>query len=277
MATTRHKVTSRQSSLTLSDFLSLVLKTSRKKTKRLLDQRNVFVNRQRVWMAKHVVQIGDIIEVVTPDDADRRKSDIPVLREDDYLLVVNKPPGILAVGTGSVEESLRRTRRSAAVFAVHRLDRDTSGCLLFAKREDILENTVALFRSRRIGKQYHAIVAGRLQTDSRQIRKPVGGKQAVTLIRTLDSNREASHLVARIETGRTHQIRQHLSSVGHPVLGDKRYATSVPVTDRSLSVPRQMLHAARLRFTHPVTEDIVEVEARIPGDFKTCLRSYRLT
>jgi 23S rRNA pseudouridine1911/1915/1917 synthase len=214
---------------------------------------------------------------VTAGDRARRQDAIRTVFEDDYLLVVNKPPGLLSVGADSVEERLRRAPHHAGVACVHRLDRDTSGCLLLAKRADAQEAAIALFRTRRISKQYHAIVTGQLRVESRRIRKPVAGRDAVTMIRTLDASQEASHLLARIETGRTHQIRKHLASLGHPVLGDRRYATAAPVTDRSLSVPRQMLHASRLRFSHPVTGAALRVDAALPRDFRECLRTYRLS
>jgi 23S rRNA-/tRNA-specific pseudouridylate synthase len=98
----------------------------------------------------------------------------------------------------------------------------------------------------------------------------------VTRIRAVSATSEATHLIVEIETGVTHQIRRHVASIGHPVLGDRQYGTRVPVTDGALDAPRQMLHAAALEFIHPFEGTRVRQEAPLPGDFRACLRRLGL-
>jgi 23S rRNA pseudouridine1911/1915/1917 synthase len=133
-----------------------------------------------------------------------------------------------------------------------------------------------LFRDRRVAKTYHAIVVGRVTQRSHTLRRPIEGCDAVTHWRVLDSNAVASHLLVRIETGRTHQIRRHMEEIGHPVLGDRNYGTAEPLPAVLRAVPRQMLHAAGLRFARPVTGQRVRVDAPLPEDFTAWLKRLGL-
>jgi 23S rRNA pseudouridine1911/1915/1917 synthase len=258
-------------------FLAARLGLSGKKAKALLDGRHVFVNRRRVWMAHHELQTGDRVEV--PRAAPRKPVDLRTrtLFEDDHYVVINKPAGTLANGEGSIEELLRTRLRCPALAAAHRLDRDTSGCLLLAKTPGSLEGAVRLFRERRVRKRYHAIVHGALEGKEQTIKTPLNGQEAVTRIRLLDARKAASHLQVAIDTGRTHQIRKHLASIRHPVIGDRYYGIRLPATRQSITVGRQMLHASSLDFEHPVTGRRVRAKAPLPRDFRQCLRSFRLT
>ena len=261
---------------TLQDFLSEKLDVSRRRAKDLLDARVVFVNRRRVWMAKHALERGDLVEV-TPDIAPPPRVGVrEVLHEDGDYLVVNKPPGVLSNGPVSLEERLRRETNLPALQACHRLDRDTSGCMLLAKNASAYERAVELFRRGEVKKTYHAIVHGRLRTPSLIITDPVDGLPARTQVTALDVSPEASHARVNIETGRTHQIRRHLAAKGHPIVGDRQYATRVSATDRSLQAARQMLHSSGLAFCHPLTGNPVQAHAPLPQDFRECLRLFRL-
>ena len=263
---------------TLQEFLAVQLKLSKGKAKALLDQRVVFVNGRRVWMARHELHAGDEVEVQTPAGHDPAAAARPpdTLYEDDDYLVVDKPAGSLAAGPDSVESSLQSSRQLPALAAVHRLDRDTSGCLLFAKNARALEAAIALFGSRAITKVYHAIAAGRLPDGIHEIKVPVDGQPALTRVERLDANPRASHLKLNIETGRTHQIRKHLLAVHHPVLGDKAYGGRFQPAGLQQDIPRQMLHSSVLAFTHPATGAAVRCKAPLPEDFRSCLRALRL-
>lgn len=256
-------------------FLARRLKLSRKKSKALLDSRNVFVNGQRVWMAHHALQAGD--RVVTPAAAVPARLPIPILFQDAHYLVADKPPGLLANEKDSAETRLRDGLGIPALRAAHRLDRDTSGCLLLAKSAEALARAVELFRGRQILKIYHAIVAGRVHPAERTITTPIDGERAETRLRVLDTSRLASHLRVRIDTGRTHQIRLHLQSIGHPVLGEKAYGAGIELPPEFLEIPRQMLHARVIEFTHPFSAKRTRVEAPLPRDFRDGLRRLRLT
>jgi len=264
---------------TLQEFLAAQLRLSKGKAKALLDQRVVFVNGRRVWMARHTLLVGDEVEVQVSAAAPGATATVPppdVLFEDADYLVVNKPAGWPATGPASLESELRTRRQLPALAAVHRLDRDTSGCLLFAKNARALAAAIALFGRRAVTKVYHAIAAGRLPDDVREINVPVDGQPALTRVARLDANPRASHLKLNIETGRTHQIRKHLLAVRHPVLGDKTYGGRFQPPGLQQELPRQMLHAAVLAFTQPITGAPVRCQAPLPGDFRACLRSLRL-
>jgi 23S rRNA pseudouridine1911/1915/1917 synthase len=267
-----------QAGKTLQDFLAQGLKLSRNRAKALIDARKVFVNGHRVWMARHTLRRGDGVEVAVEAAVTAAPAAAPAfLYQDDDYGVVNKPAGRLSNGPESVEADLRTATGIPTLRAVHRLDRDTSGCLLMAKHPEAFDRAVELFRGRQILKIYHAIVAGRLQAPERTIEAPVEGERAVTHLQVLDAGREASHLKVKIETGRTHQIRRHLMTIGHPVLGDPAYGTGHVLPDLFRKVPRQLLHAACLQFVSPVSGKKVRVEAPLPADFKTWLRRLGLT
>ncbi|MGQ9663277.1 MAG: RluA family pseudouridine synthase [Kiritimatiellia bacterium] len=258
-------------------FLATQLRLSKKKAKTLLDRRHVFVNKQRIWIAHHPVREGDLVEILRPSDRPVTTGQPQILFEDRLLVVVDKPPDITTTGPGSFEARLCRVLNLPALRAVHRLDRNTSGCLLFAKSAEILEYFKREFQEHRVRKVYHTIVAGCVARESFTIRRPIEGQPAITHVRTLDRCPEASHLLMVIETGRTHQIRRHLAAYRHPVLGDRHYATSVPATERTIRIPRQMLHCHRLTFSHPATGERVSVQAPLPPDFRACLKLFRLT
>jgi 23S rRNA pseudouridine1911/1915/1917 synthase len=123
-------------------------------------------------------------------------------------------------------------------------------------------------------KIYRAVAIGKLPRSWKEIRTDIDGYIAATHVKTLDSNRQASYLELRIETGRTHQIRRQLADKRHPVMGDKRYAGTG--NEWSLAQPRQMLHAYRLVFTHPANGRSIRATAPLPGDFKRCLSQLKL-
>lgn len=261
---------------TLQDFLAEAMGLSRNKAKAMIDARDVVVNGRRVWMARHELKRRDVVEVMTPEAPRRDGAGIRVLHEDADYLVVNKPAGILSNGPGSIENLFREQRAEPGIRAVHRLDRDTTGCLILARSDAAFEIALPLFREHRISKTYHLVACGRLEQGDRTLTGDIDGQRAVTRIRTLDSTKVASHVAAKIETGRTHQIRRHMAAIRHPVLGDRQYAPEVSVPP-ALMPERQMLHALEVAFPHPVTGVSVRVRAELPRDFTRCLKSLGLT
>ena len=271
----RREVAAQDAGAALTAFLADWLKVSRRQAKRLLDERRVFVNRRRIWMAHHALRRGDRVEVVaSPVPAERVA--LRILHEDEDYLVVDKPPGLLSNGEGSVLTRLREQTGRPALVAAHRLDRDTSGCLLVAADSRACEDVIPLFRARDVKKVYHALVRGRLPGPERKIDMPLQERRAVSHVRVLDAGREATHVAVRIETGRTHQIRAHLAAIGHPVLGDRQYGTGAPAAARALAVRRQMLHASTLEFEHPRNGRRVRATAPLPRDFRNCLKAFGL-
>ncbi len=270
----------RRNGTELLDYLAEHLGLSRRGAKNLLDDRLVFVNGRRIWMARHLLQIRDAVEVLAEAVAPKPAAANPVriLADDPLFLVADKPPRLLTTGEKSLELRLRDQLRLPALRAVHRLDKDTSGCVLFAKTEEARLALVAQFEEGRVRKLYHALVAGVLDPPQQDIRAPVDHLPAVSHVRQVSAQPRpprCAHLTVAIETGRTHQIRIHLQSIGHPVLGDRQYFSSR--APEFAEVPRQMLHASDLRFVHPATGRPVAAAAPLPRDFKDWLRNLRLT
>jgi 23S rRNA pseudouridine1911/1915/1917 synthase len=281
MQTNEYRVNRTTNGQTLQEFVARQLKISRKAAKNLMDRRNVFVNNTRIWMARHNVATGDVITILNETEPKKRPQSnpdrIPVLWQDEYYLVVNKPANVLAVGNASLERRIREQREDNNLRAVHRLDRDTTGCMIVARNQDAFEKILPLFRARSISKTYHAIVHGHMKTGEHRISKPLGGQTAVSHVRVLDASDNAAHVAVKIETGRTHQIRIHLASFRHPVMGDPKYAGEVEREAGVLPIPRQMLHARNIVFTHPYTGATIRTDANLPADFRACLKSFKLT
>jgi len=277
MATTQLKVRLSDHDATLLAFLAAHQQLSNHKAKALLDARRVFVNGQRIWMARHRLEPGDCVEIQEGFINGPVVSRDTVLCENSDYLIANKPAGMLANGPQSLESGLRRLLGNPALTAVHRLDRDTSGCLLFAQQAEAEARIRPLFVQHRIRKMYHAIVSGFVPGPEQEITHSIDHRSARTLVRTLDANKWASHLWIELETGRTHQIRRHLVAIGHPLLGDQQYATRREVSPQERTIRRQMLHAYELAFRHPVTGKPVHAKAPLPNDFTACLRKFGLT
>ena len=233
----------------------------------------------------------------------RVRSRLPVLHEDGDVLIVDKPAGLLTVPTEDRERDTawsralqylqRRYGGRPYAGIVHRLDKDTSGALAFARNRDALHVLQDLFRTHAIEREYVALVLGappdRGTFDADLVREPglrrrtaragraagergVVVRRAVTRFRTLERFPDAALVAVRPETGRTHQIRVHFAEAGHPILGDRVYGTASGAAERA---PRQMLHARTLGFRHPGTGRAVSAEAPLPEDFERALAALR--
>jgi 23S rRNA pseudouridine1911/1915/1917 synthase len=228
----------------------------------------------------------------------RVRSRLTVLVEDPHLMIVDKPAGVLTVRTAADEKDTlvaralsylqHRYRRRAWIGVVHRLDKETSGTLVFARTREALRNLQEKFRAHRIEREYLAIVEGDVRApgvfdaplvadrgDRRRgvARSGEAGKRAVTRYRPIERFGKATLVSVRLETGRTHQIRVHFAESGHPVLGDSVYRRRTAPTP--LEAPRQMLHARSLGFAHPKTEERVAAESPLPADFAAVLEELR--
>ena len=259
---------------------------------RILRSGEVRVNSRRVDAA-YRLQEGDAVRIPPIRVAERTEkreapaAEFPVLWEDSTLLAINKPAGVAVHGGSGVSfgaiEQLRRSRPEARFLElVHRLDRGTSGVLLFAKKRSALVAMHDLLRSGATDKRYLALVKGRwtkarLKVDAslhkyvnaegeRRVAVDNDGKNAVTLFALRKSWSEASLVEATLKTGRTHQIRVHLAHLGFPICGDDKYG-DFPF-NRSLAkhgLKRMFLHAARLAFVHPLTGTPIVIEAPLPA------------
>lgn len=279
----------------LQDFLVRRFSVSRRSAKAMADGRSVWVNRVCVWMARARLRNGDIVEVpAAVANGARRQSGVVsvasasqvgqavrarhvrVLWSDDAYLVCDKPAGMVSCGDPrSVESALRTQERIPSLVAVHRLDRDTSGCLLFAKSHAAFLAAVEMFKTHRVSKTYHAIVVGRFPVAHQVVDAPLDGSPAVSRIAREAVADDASFLRVRIETGRTNQIRRHLASIRFPVLGDRVFGLKRVRDPRLMQVPRQMLHASTLMLPNPlVAKGEIKVHSPLPADFRAALRLF---
>jgi len=236
----------------------------------------------------------------------RVRAAIPILYEDESVLIVDKPAGLLSVPTGpgaDHEETAqghvrdyvtRLTPKRPYVGLVHRLDRDTSGALAFAKTPESRQALIGLFSRHAIERRYSALVAGSPSENAGLVDAPIrdayeGGRRAVakgdepqqparTRWRVVERFPEAALLEVVLETGRQHQVRVHLAHIGLPVLGDSRYdrdPKGKPAPLPRIRLRRQMLHAQRLAFVHPLTGRKIEALCPLPEDFVEALDALR--
>jgi 23S rRNA pseudouridine1911/1915/1917 synthase len=257
---------------------SLLNLTSLKHARRIIEKGCCSVNGKIVHVASKKVLQGDSIEVY-PLDETWKEEPYSVLFEDDDLLIINKPAGV------SVDEqSIKLLLPSKApLFLVHRLDKWTSGALLLAKKEEVQGALENLFRRREIKKEYLALVDGSVAAEKGKIESPIevkkrrGGEvicgitkeghfEAITYYKVLLRAKKETLVLATPKTGRTHQIRVHFSSIGHPVLGDYQYTVALQSRHRPY---RSMLHAWILLFRHPSSHRTVYIKAPLPSDFQT--------
>jgi len=287
-------VANEHAGLTVEAYLKGVLRCSGRRIQRLTRHKGILLNGRAVFLQQKV-RPGDILRVLSLTDVSYgvkpEPGPIEIVYEDKNLVIVNKqanllvhPAGRTAHGTlanflayGYQERGLVCTIRP-----LHRLDRETTGCVLFAKdarTQFVLEQQL---REGILKRSYWAVVSGIPQLAVGTIDAPIGphptkpnrraiskeGEPAITHYRTLRTFASASLLELSIDTGRTHQVRIHLAHIGHPILGDRMYGMPSPW------IGRQALHALSLRFVHPAEEREIEVRAPLPADLDALLRIY---
>ena len=260
----------------LQDFIAAKLSLSRRGAKEIIDARRAWINRKCVWMARAKLESGDIVEISKAIPKPPVKFHVRVIWSNDNYLVCDKPAGLSSCGdTKSVESILRTQENIPALTAVHRLDRDTTGCLLVAKNAAAKDAAIEIFKTHKVLKIYNAIVAGRFKYAHQKIDAPLDGEPAVSVVAREAVGDEASFLRVRIETGRTNQIRRHLASVRHPVLGDRVFGLKSARDPRLLQVPRQMLHASTLELPDPMEpRSQIRAHAPLPSDFRAALKLF---
>lgn len=250
---------------------------SRRKARAVIDTGGVFVDKTRVKVAGRTVRAGQVIEVNVGGAVERTAPPLAptLVHLDDHVIVVIKPAGLVTAPTpesdrGDLLDQLGRAH--GEVFLVHRLDLPTSGLLVFARTRAANKRLGDAFKVHDIDREYRAVVIGAPTTQT--VDRPIGGKRAVTHVTVLEALAGATLVAARLETGRTHQIRLHLAGLGTPVAGDTQHGgeasrTFVP------RAPRLALHAALLGFTHPATGERVRFTAPVPPELEAWIARLR--
>lgn len=260
----------------LQDYLAAKLSLSRRGAKDLIDQRRVWVNRKCVWIARFALKAGDTVESSKGVPKPPVKFHVRVLWSNDGYLVCDKPAGLVSCEDPKSVEALLRVQESIPTLeAVHRLDRDTTGCLMLAKNHAAKVAAIEMFKTHKVKKTYHAISAGRFPYPHMKIDAELDGQPAVSHVAREAVSPEASFLRVSIETGRTNQIRRHLASVRAPILGDRVFGLKSARDPRMMQVPRQMLHASSLALPDPLSpKDEIRAHSPLPADFRAALKLF---
>jgi 23S rRNA pseudouridine1911/1915/1917 synthase len=287
---------------------------SRAQVTDLIKSGSVHVNNVLIQKPGYRLKVGDTVSITIPSPKPSQpkpeETPLSILYEDKDLLVINKPQGMVVhLGAGHRSGTLV----NALLFhcpelegigdkcrpgIVHRLDKDTSGCIVVAKKGEAHEKLSQQFKTRSVKKTYLALAYGAMKEKKGTITLPIGrhpvdrkkmsttskkGRASETIWKVKKSFQDVTLLEVDIKTGRTHQIRTHLAAINHPVVGDPTYggkkrrnSISSKILSESLrKINRQMLHAWKLSFQHPRTEETVSVEAPLPEDMKNLLKGLR--
>lgn len=288
---------------------------TRSQIQKLIEKGSLIVNSGPV-SRNYRTKACDIIEItITEEKTDELISEaipLEILYKDEYLAVVNKPSGMVvypAAGhsRGTMMNALLYQCKKLANIGgplrpgvVHRLDKDTSGVMVIALDDRTYYDLTGQFKQRTINRKYIALLYGNLKENKGEISLSIGrsesdrkkmstrvkrGKEAVTTWKVIERFHGAALIEAKLKTGRTHQIRVHFASIGHPVLGDRTYGKKIEIEvkdkNRSsaeaekISFPRQMLHAELLGFIHPVTGEYLEFKSPLPEDMEERIRELR--
>ncbi len=252
----------------------------------------IFVNGEKASV-RRVLKEGDFVEI-NLDFLEKNSNIVPtkmeldILFEDEAMLIINKPAGVpVHPSMDHFEDSLSNGVRfyfheidlKRKIRPVNRLDKDTSGIVIFAKNEYVQECLVKQMKTNTFVKEYIAVCSGSFDCKAGTIDAPIArkegsiiercvseaGDKAVTHYEVLKIANNYSVVKCILETGRTHQIRVHLAHIGHPLLGDTLYGTSSPL------IPRQALHAYKVKFIHPISRKPIELTAKIPNDIENII------
>ena len=274
---------------------------SRVAVQRMIDEENILVN-GKTTKTSYKLKLNDIVTIIKeqPKEVEIKAEDIPldVIYEDKDILVVNKQKGLVVhPGNGNPDGTLvnaimARCKDSLSGIGgeirpgiVHRIDKDTSGLLIIAKNDAAHINVSEQIKNHEVKKTYIALVRGTVKENQATINMPIArsekdrtkmavskkGKEAITHITVLERFDGFTLLEVNIETGRTHQIRVHLSQIGYPIVGDFVYSNG----RNPFGVEGQMLHSAKLDFVHPTTGEKMHLEAKLPEYFEEVLKKLK--
>ncbi|MBQ6452113.1 MAG: RluA family pseudouridine synthase [Solobacterium sp.] len=285
----------------LDRFVSEQLDLSRSRIQQLIDDGQILVNGKTV-KSSYKVEAGDEITAVIPDaqEIDLTPEDIPldILYEDSDIIVINKPKGLIVhpapgVYSGTLVNALLYHCKDLSGIngeirpgIVHRIDKDTTGCLVACKNDFAHEAIAAQLADKTCSRRYMALVMGSLEHDDLYISAPIGrdpkdrqrmkvteknSREAQTRVHVVERFRTHTLVECSLETGRTHQIRVHMKYIGHPVVGDLKYGRKC----REMDTQGQVLHAFELTLVHPRTKEKMVFHAPLPAYFEKLLEIYR--
>lgn len=290
-------------SIRIDKYLIEKVDLSRSKIQKLIDCGSILVNGIEV-KANYRVNFDDVITICMDqinEDIDIEAENIPldILYEDEYLLVVNKPSGMVvhpAVGNYQhtlvnalmyhCNNNLSQVNGSVRPGIVHRIDQDTSGLLLVAKNDLVHNDLAKQISEKTVLRKYVALVSGVIKEDSATIDAPIGrsdrdrkkmcvtsenSKDAVTHLKVLERYKTSTLIECRLETGRTHQIRVHMAYINHPVVNDLVYGNK-NIVDKDFG---QMLHAKEIGFIHPITKEFMHFSVDMPKRFLEILEEFK--
>ena len=291
----------------LDVYVSSQMGITRSNAQNLIDMGNVTVN-GKVESKNYKLRLGDIIEVeeLEPKELDVVAENIPIniVYEDSDIIVINKPSGMVVHPSAGNEngtlvnallyhcgDSLSGINGVIRPGIVHRIDKDTSGLLVVAKNDESHIFLSSLLKDHGIKRTYHAIITGHMKEQNGTVNAPIarhpvdrkkmavvsGGKEAITHYEVIEEYSGYSYIKLNLETGRTHQIRVHMSYKGHPIIGDTVYGGGKTQFEKAnvTLLDGQILHAKELSFPHPKTKEIMTFECELPDNFKTLIQRLR--
>ncbi len=292
-----------ENNIRIDKYLIDKVDISRSKVQRLIECGNVMVNGKKVKANYKVKNLDSIIIDMEQDEeiTDIEAENIPlsIVYEDEYLLVVNKPSGMVVHPANGnyhhtlvnalmyhCNNNLSQVNGSIRPGIVHRIDQNTSGLLLVAKNDMVHNDLAKQISEKSVVRKYVALVSGVIKEDSATIDAPIGrdikdrkkmcvtgdnSKEAITHIRVLERYKSATLIECRLETGRTHQIRVHMAYINHPVVNDIVYGHG-KIIDREFG---QMLHAKEIGFIHPITKEFMDFQVEAPKRFMEILEEFK--
>lgn len=260
---------------------------SRNSVKSILKRKQVAIDGRTSSQFNDLLKVGQKVNILTNEAARRlgRLDGVSILHEDDALIVIYKNAGVLSMASKSPKDRnayrqltdyVKFEHPSNRIFIVHRLDRDTSGVMIYAKTESVKEKLQKNWHQTVKTRAYTALVEGDIPVDSDTIKSWLnetkthrvystdydkGGKHAITHFNKINGNNDYSLLDVELETGRKNQIRVHMQDIGHPIVGDRKYGS------HKNPIHRLGLHAKTLEFIHPLTNKLVRYDAPIPSSF----------
>ncbi len=273
----RFQVSSREAGMRLLAFLRKHCsdQSSVKGLKRAVESKGCKINGRVETFSTRVLAAGDVVQLeIAPKE---KRAHLEFLYEDKDLIICNKPVGVVC------------EQKNFPAKLVHRLDKETSGVLILAKREEVYKKMVTLFSEKKVKKQYLALVDGEVGKKEGKIENRLAkqhayqgqtiygsakqGESAITLWKCLGKGKHVSLLLCEPITGRTHQLRVHFKEMGHPILGDYQYGK---IFKSQLHPKRHLLHALKISFPHPQTHKPVEVVAPLAEDFLKALEAVSM-